>query len=223
MKSSFVWLFLCILVLSGCSTRRAATPAGRVERIDKAVPVGREHTQRLVSEARKWIGTPYRYGGQTRAGTDCSGMTMVLFEDVYGIKLPRSSAMQREFAMPIRERELQPGDLVFFATSGGSQVSHVGLFVGSGKMIHASVSKGVIESALDESYYRRHFHSAGRVVTTTGGSPAAAPSVSGDRKSLRKTIKELEREKERLEQLDKNISTAIDTTSVNVTEPDIFD
>ena len=223
MKSNFVWLFLCVLVLSGCSARRVATPVTRVERINHTVPVSRDQTQRLVREARKWIGTPYRYGGQTRSGTDCSGLTMVLFEDVYGIKLPRSSALQREFAMPIGERDLQPGDLVFFVTSGGSQVSHVGVFVGSGKMIHASVSKGVIESALDEKYYRQHFHSAGRVVTPSYGSDAAAAAVSADRKKLRKTIKELEREKERLKKLDKKIETAIDTNSVYVTEPDIFD
>ncbi len=223
MKWNFVWLFLCVLVMSGCSSRRVATPVDRVERISHTVPVSRDQTQRLVREARKWIGTPYRYGGQTRSGTDCSGLTMTLFDDVYGVKLPRSSAMQREFALPIGERDLQPGDLVFFVTSGGSQVSHVGVFVGSGKMIHASVSKGVIESALDEKYYRQHFHSAGRVVTPSYGNDAAAAAVSADRKKLRKTIKELEREKERLKNLDRKIETAIDTTSVYVTEPDIFD
>lgn len=226
MKSNFVWLLLCVLALTGCSSRRTAAPVQHVERINHTVPVSRDQTQRIVREARKWIGTPYRYGGQTRAGTDCSGLTMVLFEDVYGIKLPRSSAMQREYALPIGEREMQPGDLVFFCTAGGPQVSHVGLYIGSGRMIHASTSRGVIESALDEKYYKQRFHSAGRVVTPTS-TPEAAAAVTADRKKLRKTIKELEREKKRLMQLEKEIDSKIeikiDTTSVYVTEPDIFD
>ena len=222
MKHPFVWLFLfCGFILGGCSSsKRIATPVRHVERISHAVPVSEDQTGRLVREARKWIGTPYRYGGQTRSGTDCSGMVMVLFGEVYGLQLPRASAQQRDFALPVSEQELSPGDLVFFATSGSSAVSHVGIYIGSGKMIHASTSRGVIESSLNEKYYRQHFHSAGRIVA-----PASGAASAESRKQLKKTIKELEKEKKRLLRLEQQIESQIDTTStpVYVPDPEIFD
>ena len=91
------------------------------------------HDTNIVKEARKWIGTPYRYAGNNRSGTDCSGLTMELYRNVYGIKLPRSSAGQQEFCKHISRDQLEPGDLVFFATSGNrSRVSHVALYIRSG-------------------------------------------------------------------------------------------
>lgn len=220
MKFNFIWLFLFALFLSGCSSKRVATPARRIERIDHAVSVSSDQTQRLVREARKWIGTPYRYGGQTRSGTDCSGFTMSLFSEVYGLQLPRASYQQREYALPIGERDLAPGDLVFFCTSGGSTVSHVGIYIGSGKMIHASTSRGVMESSLDEKYYSQRFHSAGRIVSSA---PASVKEISTDRRQLKNTIKELEKEKKQLLKLNQRIETSIDTTETYVTDPSIFD
>ncbi len=233
MKQCYIWLFFCLLLgLSGCSSKRAATPARRIQRIDHTVPVSSEQTHRIVREARKWLGTPYRYGGVTRSGVDCSGLTMNLYSDVYGLKLPRSSAQQQQFALPINSRDLAPGDLVFFCTSGGPNVSHVGLYIGSGKMIHASVSRGVIESSLDEKYYSQRFHSAGRIVSPT---PGSAKELSSDRKELKKSIKELEKEKKRLMELNEQIEQINrvqiqqlpkeepDTITDYVTDPSIFD
>ncbi len=139
--------------------------------------------KRLVDEARTWMGTRYRYGGKTKSGTDCSGMLMTIFYDVVGLKLPRNSAAQREYCVEVPKKRLQRGDLVFFSSSkGGSKVSHVGMYVGDGKIIHASVSRGVIISRLDEKYYVTHYHSSGRVygITYAGlGSkpPASVPDV----------------------------------------------
>lgn len=220
MKKSFVWLFLLsALLLAGCASKHPATPARHIERISHAVPVSNDQTQRIVREARSWIGTPYRYGGQTLAGTDCSGMVMMLYSQVYGLQIPRSSAQQREYALPIAERELKPGDLVFFCTAGGSTVSHVGLYIGSRKMIHASSSQGVIESNLDEKYYRQKFHSAGRIVSSDAN--AAAKELSNDRRELKQQIKRLEKEKKQLLKLQEQIDTRIDSTYV--TDPSIFD
>lgn len=86
----------------------------------------------LISEAKKWIGTKYRYGGHSRKdGTDCSGMVMELFLKVFDIKLPRNSAQQQEFCSSIRQKDLQAGDLMFFATGKNrNRVSHVGLYIG---------------------------------------------------------------------------------------------
>lgn len=126
---------------------------------------------KVVAEARTWIGTKYKYGGQSRSGTDCSGMAMQIFEDVAGIKLPRDSRSQQAFVKPIKRDELAPGDLVFFASkAGGSRVGHVGIYIGNGDFIHASTSKGVIISNLSETYYDRHYHSSGRVPGLDGDS-----------------------------------------------------
>lgn len=119
---------------------------------------------KVVAEAHKWIGTKYKYGGHARSGTDCSGLVMQIFEDIAGIKLPRDSRSQQAFVEPLKQGDLVPGDLVFFATKvGGSRVGHVGIYIGKGDFIHSSTSKGVIKSNLDETYYRRHYHSSGRV------------------------------------------------------------
>ncbi|MDE6535450.1 MAG: C40 family peptidase, partial [Muribaculaceae bacterium] len=97
------------------------------------------------------------------------------------------------------------GDLVFFCTSGGSRVNHVGLYIGSGKMIHASLSQGVTESSLDEKYYRQRFHSAGRVVNVGKNAhvnqPAdtsSATTLPSDRRELKNRIKQIEKEKKQL-------------------------
>lgn len=122
----------------------------------------------LVRSARQWIGTPYVYGGRSKSGTDCSGMIMVIYDEVAGLSLPRNSAAQRDYCVSVSRRQLEPGDLVFFTTSKrGGKVNHVGMYVGNGRIIHASSSRGVIESSLDEKYYATHYHSSGRVYGVT--------------------------------------------------------
>lgn len=118
----------------------------------------------IIAEARRWIGTPYVHGGKSRRGTDCSGMVMVIYEEKAGVRLPRNSARQQEFCAPVRRSELAPGDLVFFSSSvRGKRISHVGIYIGDDRFIHASSSRGVMVSNLNEKYYASHYHSAGRV------------------------------------------------------------
>jgi cell wall-associated NlpC family hydrolase len=163
-----------LLTASACSVKRAAQStkpsiggtAGKPTTLTKPVEISDTDAKRLIAEARKWIGTPYSYGGSTRQGTDCSGFVMSVYRDVLGMKLPRSSAEQEQYSINIKRDELKPGDLVFFCTGGGSRVSHVGLYTGGGHMIHASTSRGVIDSALDERYYQRTYHSCGRVLSS---------------------------------------------------------
>ena len=119
---------------------------------------------RLVAEASSWQGTPYTWGGNTRDGVDCSGFVVQVYKKEFGISLPRTSASQHKYCKAIKREDLVPGDLVFFATSREhSDVSHVGIYVGSGQMIHASSSKGVITSDLTSDYYSSHFYGAGRI------------------------------------------------------------
>ncbi|MFC4778927.1 C40 family peptidase [Paenibacillus sp. GCM10023252] len=110
------------------------------------------------------LGTPYKYGGTTTKGFDCSGFTSYVF-DKMGIDLPRSSKSQAGVGKKIAKSDLIAGDLVFFET-GGNGISHVGIYVGDGKFAHSSSSKGVTISKLSESYYTNNYVTARRVMNT---------------------------------------------------------
>ena len=119
----------------------------------------------VVEEAYRWLGVPYKYAGESRKGTDCSGFVMTVYKDVCGIKLPRNSAKQAEYCNKIKKNELQPGDLVFFATGKSkTKVSHVGIYVGEGNIIHASTSRGVTVNNIGENYYTKTYICSGRVL-----------------------------------------------------------
>lgn len=112
----------------------------------------------LVRTARRFLGVPYRWGGADHEdGFDCSGLTMVCYR-LNGLDLPRISRNQFEAGRQVPKEELRPGDLVFFATGGGRQVSHVGLYIGDGRFIHAP-RKGeqVRIEQLSTPFYDRNF------------------------------------------------------------------
>jgi hypothetical protein len=112
----------------------------------------------LVGTARKFIGVPYRWGGSSRReGFDCSGLTMVVYQ-LNGLSLPRSSREQYRVGRPIRKNQLSRGDLVFFATSGGRRISHVGIYVGNGEFIHAPrKGKKIRTERLAKRYFRTRY------------------------------------------------------------------
>ncbi len=112
----------------------------------------------IVGTAKRFIGVPYRWGGTSSyKGFDCSGLTMVVYQ-LNGLKLPRSSRGQYRAGTPIRRSELSRGDLVFFATSGGRRVSHVGIFVGKGRFIHApGRGKRIRTDRLTRRYFKARY------------------------------------------------------------------
>lgn len=119
----------------------------------------------VVKEARRWLGTKYTYGGHSRKGTDCSGLVMEVYRSACGMKLPRTTVDQRARCVDINKKNLKPGDLLFFKSNkNGNRISHVGLYIGKGEMIHASSSRGVIVSNIHDKYYINHYHSAGRIL-----------------------------------------------------------
>lgn len=141
-----------------------AKPARPTPGIKFKIPAGADAvTERLLSEAKSWLGTPYQWGGNTRDGVDCSGFVLQVYQRSLGISLPRNSAKQREYCSPIDFGMLAVGDLIFFTGSKSSDVGHVGIYIGDGKMIHSSTSKGVIVSPLSQQYYVDHLHSYGRI------------------------------------------------------------
>lgn len=113
--------------------------------------------------AHKYIGVPYKLDGQNpKQGFDCSSLTQYVYAK-HGIKLPRSSHQQAKFGKPVRKRFLQPGDLVFFSTGKGRRVSHVGIYIGDDKFIHApGTGKKVTKASLSAPYFKRTYHSARR-------------------------------------------------------------
>lgn len=127
-------------------------------------PLSGKENPDLIKEVASWMGTPYRYGGNTKRGTDCSGMVQQVFLTVFDIALPRSSAQMADFSKRVRKTQLQVGDLLFFETASRRRINHVGIYLGSNKFIHSTTSRGVIVSDLDEPYWRRAYSRSGRVL-----------------------------------------------------------
>ncbi|HYF70126.1 MAG TPA: C40 family peptidase [Ohtaekwangia sp.] len=135
----------------------------------KKVNARDEKVHRVIAAARTFIGTPYRYGGTTRSGMDCSGLLINAFREIE-MPLPRSSADQSKVGQEIGMKDLAPGDLVFFATSKKRRkITHVGLVTevngkDNVKFIHASSRVGVVEVNIYSDYYQKNFRTARRVI-----------------------------------------------------------
>ncbi|HEX8588928.1 C40 family peptidase [Pseudomonas sp.] len=113
------------------------------------------------------VGTPYRWGGNTPdSGFDCSGLIGYVYHDAAGITLPRSTREMITLRGPDIDRsQLQTGDLVFFATGGGSHVSHAGIYVGEGRFVHAPATGGTVKlDSLDKPYWQKAWLNAKRVI-----------------------------------------------------------
>lgn len=155
-KLLFQTVLALTVFLSSCGSSKKLTV--RETKIDK-----------VIVTARSFTGTPYRYGGTTRSGMDCSGLLLNSFEAI-NFSLPRSSEAQSKVGKEVKMKDLEPGDLVFFATGKKKrQITHVGLVTerkskDNIKFIHASSSLGVVETNIFQEYYQKRFRSARRVI-----------------------------------------------------------
>lgn len=128
-----------------------------------SLPVDSAVTPYLYYKVYEWLGTKYKYAGETRAGIDCSGFVSEMYKQVYCITLNGGSRDIYPVTNPVEKNELKEGDLLFFKIKQG-QISHVGIYLGNNKFAHASVKSGVIISDLDEEYYKRYFYKGGRII-----------------------------------------------------------
>ncbi|MCL6626003.1 C40 family peptidase [Alicyclobacillus shizuokensis] len=144
---------------SGTST--APTPSSRgglpPETVTQSVS-----GQAVVNYAKQFVGDPYLYGGESTSGWDCSGLVQAVYAH-FGIKLPRTAAGQAQVGQKISVSDLQPGDLVFFNTTG-DVYSHVGIWAGGGQFISATVHGGVCYQSLNTSYWEPRLSKCTRVL-----------------------------------------------------------
>ena len=110
-----------------------------------------------------FLGAPYRLGGETKAGIDCSGLVMHVYRQYAGFKLPHNTKKLYQLVKRVDKDDLVYGDLVFFS-DGWFSVSHVGIYIEEGKFVHSMKGFGVIVSALDEDYYKKRYRGARRVI-----------------------------------------------------------
>lgn len=115
----------------------------------------------LMRHYQVWYATPYRFGGNSRSGIDCSGFVQQTYRTVFKRELPRTTEEQADLGRRVSRNNLVVGDLVFFKT--GWFKYHVGVYVGRDRFIHASESRGVIESSLNSSYWSKHYWKARRL------------------------------------------------------------
>lgn len=158
-------LGLAALLLQGC----AGTPAAKINAvatqpsISSQVPDAFNIISRLYAQHASWRGTPYRLGGESRKGIDCSALIQQTFRDQFALELPRTTEDLVKIGAPVDLEELSPGDLVFFRT--GRRTRHAGIYIEDGRFLHASSRKGVVISRLDNPYWSRHYWTARRPET----------------------------------------------------------
>lgn len=166
-RHCLIWFALAAtLLLSSCGTSQRGLDYKALAHASKrlGMDIDYKDNHKLYLEAAQWIGTPYRAGGTTANGVDCSGLTTQIYRNVYRLQLPRSSRDQFKAVSKVNKKKLEAGDLVFFSTDRSRKnVSHVGIYLKKGKFIHASTSSGVIISKLNEPYYMNNWISGGKV------------------------------------------------------------
>lgn len=165
------FLFFLLLACCACTGKketrgtdyRALARAG----IALGVDIEEYDNHSLFLEAASWVGTPYLYGGNTRRGVDCSGLSSNIYATVFRVNLSRScrEQYQNDCRHKLKNtRHLSSGDLVFFRSgSGKGKVNHVGVYLKNGNFIHASSSRGVVVDNLNSGYWAKNWLAGGRV------------------------------------------------------------
>lgn len=147
----------CSLAPYRQSTDETGPSPAEIAKIQNGDPV----KEKIYLQHRQWKGTRYVLGGLSKRGVDCSGLVYTTYRDHFGIELPRTTRYQARAGKAVEHSELRAGDLVFFRT--GHKVRHVGIYIEDNRFFHASTSKGVTISELDDYYWRDRYRHARRV------------------------------------------------------------
>lgn len=120
----------------------------------------------LLKSIDEWWGTDYCMGGSTKNCIDCSAFTQMMMQNVYKVTVPRTAQAQYKLSKQIKLEDLNEGDLVFFKTNGGHNITHVGIYLLNNKFVHASTMKGVMVSDLNDIYWKPRYRGAGRYISS---------------------------------------------------------
>lgn len=155
-------ILLSIACLPACrSQRNNSKPIDTQKEIHKyeeqlGITLPKTSNIAFIKAIVPWLGSPYKYGGNSKSGTDCSGFVSSIYSSFFKIELERTSLLIYQNARKINKSEVKEGDLVFFKTDG-KKISHVGIAITPNQFIHASSIKGVAVNSLNEPYYSKNF------------------------------------------------------------------
>lgn len=155
------YLAVLLLLVTGCSQRSIVESPQPITTVNAPTEKLAHRQGELLAQYSEWQGTPHKWGGMSKRGIDCSGLVKLTFEQRFSVSLPRTTASQVEVGKSIKRSQLRTGDLVFFKT--GVNVRHVGIMVDEAQFFHASSSRGVIISRLDNPYWKSHYWQSRRV------------------------------------------------------------
>lgn len=157
-------LFTVLLLLSGCSSKKVSKPSHKTTKTthQKTTQSGSWISRALSKEYTKWNGVPYKYGGTTLKGVDCSSLMQIIYKDAFGLKIPRTTANQAKIGFQVKKSSKREGDLVFFKT--GWNTRHSGIIIKSDKFIHSSTKHGVIISSLNNPYWKSKYWQIRRIL-----------------------------------------------------------
>jgi len=172
--SLVIALFFSILAVQA-QTKNVPTPAP--DKSDDQESLAKDYLSQVMGVALKatsnvklfqfvydWVGTPYRFGGSTKKGIDCSAFTQELYTKVFNMDIKRSSRDIFSMVTPVGKDDLKEGDLMFFKIHSRS-ITHVGIYLGDGRFVHAA-NKGVAISNISDEYYSKYFYRGGRMLAS---------------------------------------------------------
>jgi cell wall-associated NlpC family hydrolase len=169
-KNLLIVVLIGLLTFTACGSkpRYTSTPVQeKGPQIQSDYPTGEKESSidrnKMGRIIDSFMGTPYEYGGEGRSGIDCSGLVRQVYKQYAGFDLPHDTKKLYQLVKQVEAEDLVYGDLVFFS-DGWFSVSHVGIYVGDGKFVHASETYGVMVSSLEEDHFRRRYRGARRVI-----------------------------------------------------------
>ncbi|MGA1933528.1 NlpC/P60 family protein [Arcobacter sp. YIC-464] len=170
MIKSIAFIFISLIFITGCSNKNSYDKFVSSYKELDSLPFPSASLENTLLQTntqlkefyQQWRGVRYKWGGNSKRGIDCSAFVQKAYKNSFNLKLPRTTKSQHKVGKYIEKTSLRLGDLVFFKTGWDSR--HVGIYLDNGRFMHASTKKGVIISSLNNSYYKKHYWKAKRVL-----------------------------------------------------------